>query len=362
MSWEPLFDELTGRYPRAEIERIPGKPFVAHLLDDALAEYRALKNACAVVVTPLMLPIVIEGGDGEDYLHRRLSQDICGLEPERGAWALQLGGEGRMEMEILLYRGGPVFWGLLDRHWAERSVEIIEQFVFAETVTIHRQWEAEAVIALAGPMAPAVLENLLLGRPEWIDAPWGAMTAGELRGVPCRVFRDGRWQVPYYHVCTPLPALPDLVTMLEGKATAAGGGLAGARAHEYFRIEQGVTQLGRDTGEMVNPLEAGLKGALCYTKGCYPGQEVIARMTNIGHPARLLAQLKWPGGTQIDAGTELKDAEGELAGMVTSSAALPGTDAVLGMGYVKWAHREAEQLTASCGDAEIPTEVRTIAH
>ena len=124
------------------------------------------------------------------------------------------------------------------------------------------------------------------------------------------------------------PVADALVTRLPG----INGSLVGADVREPARIELGLGRFGIDWDESTNPLEAGLDRALDYKKGCYVGQEVVAKATYIGHVNRRLVRLEWRG-SPVDAGTALVG--GKSPGRVTSCARVPGADRVIALGVVR---------------------------
>lgn len=113
---------------------------------------------------------------------------------------------------------------------------------------------------------------------------------------------------------------------------ARGAVPVGRDAVEVRRLELGLGRYGVDWGETTNPLEAGLDRMLDYTKGCYVGQEVVAKATYIGHVNKRLVRLAWEG-DPAPADTVLLG--GKSPGRVTSSARVPGTSRVVAMGVVR---------------------------
>lgn len=113
---------------------------------------------------------------------------------------------------------------------------------------------------------------------------------------------------------------------------ARGAVPVGREAVEVRRLELGLGRYGIDWGETTNPLEAGLDRMLDYTKGCYVGQEVVAKATYIGHVNKRLVRLSWEG-EPAAADTTLLG--GKSPGRVTSSARVPGTNRVLALGVVR---------------------------
>ena len=121
---------------------------------------------------------------------------------------------------------------------------------------------------------------------------------------------------------------------LREAVTEAGACPAGRDALELARIGQGVPAFGSELSETYNPLEAGLQHMVNYTKGCYIGQEVIARLTTYDKVQKRLVRLVWPSDAEVDAGGKLM-VDGRQAGVVTSAIRDPRTGTGLGLGYVR---------------------------
>lgn len=111
----------------------------------------------------------------------------------------------------------------------------------------------------------------------------------------------------------------------------------GFLAFDTLRVEAGEPWFGIDTDERTIPLEAGLERAIHFNKGCYPGQETIARITNLGHPARQMLGVRWNSEDPPPAGP-IFVGEAE-AGRLTSSTYSPRLAAAIGLAMMKWAHR-----------------------
>lgn len=109
--------------------------------------------------------------------------------------------------------------------------------------------------------------------------------------------------------------------------------------HETLRIESGIPKFGVDMDETTIVPELGLDGLISYNKGCYIGQEIIARIHFRGHVAkRLTGILSEPGAaaTGLLAGSELTTPEGKNAGRITSAAYSPKLDQTIALGFVRY--------------------------
>ena len=121
-----------------------------------------------------------------------------------------------------------------------------------------------------------------------------------------------------------------------------------SESYEVFRISAGVPAHGPEFGEEVNPLEAGLWDAVSFTKGCYVGQEVVARLNTYEKVKRYLAMLSLEDGAIPDAGAPLT-VDGKDAGKLTSVSPVLISGRRPALGYVRKSLRE----TRDCVDGGI---------
>jgi folate-binding protein YgfZ len=123
---------------------------------------------------------------------------------------------------------------------------------------------------------------------------------------------------------------------------------------EIVRVESGVPMYGRDITDENLPQEVNRNAqAISFTKGCYLGQETVARIDALGHVNKLLVGLKISGATVPTAGTELT-AQGKVVGHVTSAVFSPRLNAPLALGYVRTGNNEVgNRVESPLGSAEV---------
>lgn len=122
--------------------------------------------------------------------------------------------------------------------------------------------------------------------------------------------------------------------------------------YETLRLESGIPKYGIDMDETTIVPELGLDGLISYSKGCYIGQEIIARIHFRGHVAKQLTGLVLSGDSEPDfANRELRTADGKNAGRITSMTISPKLDRTIALAYVRYDYL-AEGTTLIAGDAE----------
>jgi folate-binding protein YgfZ len=185
-------------------------------------------------------------------------------------------------------------------------------------------WE----LLLAGPRAADVLRRLFAAEPPadrlaHVELPWAEGT------LSLRAFE------PAPRAAWILSADRRSTAGLWQALRQAGAHPCGEEALEAFRIELGWPEYGRDISPSNLPQEVGRdRRTISLTKGCYLGQETVARLDSHGHVNRILAGLRFDTPEVPPAGTELQTA-GRPAGQVTSAAFSPDLGAAIGLGYVR---------------------------
>jgi len=274
---------------------------------DALA---AVREGVVAVDRPDLATIALRGADVLRYLHAVCTQDTAGLRQGDAAEALLLSPKGRIEFA---FRLAVLADGVLldtDGDAAPALAERLARFVFRYDVTVAEP--AKGAVSLLGPGAD------------------GALTAADLPtpGPGLVVHRTA------VGVDLVGPDAPGAAASIERAGVAAGP----VELWELVRVERGLPRAGRELTDDVLAEEAGLLGSHVHLdKGCYPGQETVARVHNLGQVQRRLAGLRFgpggPGGLPAPP-TDLVTDDGRRAGQLRSVADHPELGPI-GLAYVR---------------------------
>ncbi len=241
----------------------------------------------------------VVGRDGLRFLHKNTSQDVAGLAPGRGARACALTVKGALVGDLrLLAREGDLL--LLTAPAARTAlVEHLARFALFDDVRFEDLAAPGAPGALVwlslwGPRAAAVVEAALGAGPPTDDLAHVAVDLAA-RGLvedtpagPATLVRDDE----VGHGCDVL-APAGARGALEAALVAAGAVVVGPAAVQQARVRAGVPWYGVDMDAETLPLEVGLeRRSISFTKGCYVGQEVVARVAHRGHVNRHLVRLR----------------------------------------------------------------------
>jgi folate-binding protein YgfZ len=303
---------------------------VAFSFGDADGEALAARRSAALFDVSPRLRLRVDGADRVDFLHRMLTSDVRGLEPGRVQPSLLLTAKGKIVADLLLLRTADAFRIDAEPQAAAHLPAELEKYVIADDVSIADESERFAELSIVGPDAPRIV-----GEAVGADAAAladGALLERDVAGAPGVVIRRDALGVPEFDVWVAADAAVSLFDALRPR----GAKPAGFLAREAVRIESGVPRFGADVDADSLPAEVGLEGAISYTKGCYVGQETIARLKYQGHVNRVLVRVELDATTPPPRFTALfAAAEEREVGRLTSAAASPSARAIVGLAIVR---------------------------
>jgi folate-binding protein YgfZ len=281
--------------------------------------------------------LILTGDDRVRFLHGMVTNDIEALRPGQGCHAAMLTTKGKMVADLVVYCDAEALLLEMDPSLREKVKGIFDKHIIMDDVVVedvtddvrelgvYGEDAAEAIarglgVDAAGLAGLAGLENYA-----FVEVASAGAGSGEGAGNgKVRVARAPELGVPGFHV----------IGGGAGLAAAIGGEPLGDDELEEWRIEAGTPLYGIDMGEDRLPIEAGVTDAVSFTKGCYLGQEVIARATNLGHINRRLVGLVVDGDDVVARGAKLSAPTRAEAGVVTSSARSRRLGRVIALAYV----------------------------
>jgi len=288
-------------------------------------EYAAIRGGVALVDCPQRGTIVVRGADRVDFVNRLVTQEIKKLADGAVAHAFLTNRKGRIDADLVVARLPDML--VLDTlaHDVAAVREALEKLVFSEDVQFEVRAATHARIALHGPKAEPALKALGLAAAGEVAA-WSA----QLGDARAEIWRVDEFGVPGFALSVPIAQAASVWRSF----VTFGARPAGWFATNTARIEAGTPYFRIDFGPTNLPHESGLLASrVSFTKGCYPGQEVVARMHNLGKPKQKLVGLRIEGellpvaDAQVFAFVE-GGSIGDPVGVVTSSGLAPMLGAV----------------------------------
>ncbi|HEY5657443.1 MAG TPA: glycine cleavage T C-terminal barrel domain-containing protein [Myxococcota bacterium] len=292
----------------------------------------------------------VAGGDRVRWLNGMLSNDVARLEPghaRSGCYALLLTPKGHIAADLHVLQRGDVFWLELAAEALAPVTAQLEKYIIADDVQLADRSRAFARFAVEGPRAPEAVAPFLGGAPPPGPDSWCAATLG---GAEIALAAFGWSGESGFQLFVPAPSADAAASALAASVRACGGSEADAEALEVLRIEAGIPRLGAELDEDVLPAEAHLtERAVSFSKGCYTGQEIVARLDARGQVQHLLVGLHFEGGEPPSPGAGI-EVGGRCVGEVTS-ACRSAAAGVIGLGYVRRALAAVGTGVSVCGRA-----------
>jgi folate-binding protein YgfZ len=293
----------------------------------------------------------VRGSDRIRWLDGMLTADVKALEKRgegAGGPALLLTHRGGIVADLRVGRLGETLLLECAKGELSRIRAVLEKMIIADDVVLSDRSEGHAVLGVEGARSGEVLaralgEGALPGPDGWAER--------SLAGIPVLVAAFGWSGEQAYQLRVERARAGALREAIEAAAIALGVVfVAGDRALlEVLRVEAGIPALGAELDEGVLPPEARLERAIAVNKGCYVGQEIVARLRSRGQVNHLLVGLRLEAGPLPEVGTALSVA-GRTTGEITSVASSP-SQGPIALAYVRREHAEVGTRVELAGGA-----------
>ena len=299
---------------------------------DLRAEYQALRHGVGLCDVSHRGLVRVTGWDRQRFVHAMVSNDTQSLQPGQGCYATFLNAKGHLMADFVVYAETDTYLFELEPQVVRPFMAAIEYFVISEDVTFHDESGHWGIVALQGPRATDLLTRVV--EQEVSALQMYASTTCQLAGHAVRCTRRSYTDELGYQLLTAPAALPEVWSALWAHREACEARAVGLEILDVVRIEAGIPVFGRDMTEETIPVEANLDAALSYTKGCYIGQEVIARIEARGHVNRKLVGLRLDGPCLPESGAKIVSPQREV-GWITSATYSPACQQNIALGYVR---------------------------
>jgi hypothetical protein len=280
---------------------------------DAAAERRAARDGAILAPLTHLGLIACSGADARSFLHGQLSNDVRQLAPGRSEYAAYCSAKGRMLANLLLWRENESYFLQLARSLQPPVQKRLGMFILRAKVALADVSDVYPVMGLAGGAAAAALKDIFPVLPQQAHELVRDPLKGTLIALP-----GGRFQ---------LVASRDSAETLWDKL-AASLQPVGAACWEWLEIRNGLPLIGAATQEQFVPQMANMEliGAVNFQKGCYPGQEIVARTQYLGQLKRRMVLAHVDAAVPPQAGDSVFSSEldGQASGMVVNAQPAPG--------------------------------------
>ena len=308
-------------------------------------EYTAAVEGAGIADRSHLGRLKVSGADAIDLLNRLSTNKLDDLQIGDIQGTVLTTNKGRIIDLLYVLRQDDHLLIITGPDTCRQVAEWIDFYTFVEDVEVEDVSDATAQISLIGGGAADAL-------PQLADIPAysaAAVSIGEVDALALRTDALGGFGCELIVSTAQQPALWDALKSL-------GATPVGEDALELLRIRNAIPDYGSELCEDYNPLEANLKRFISFNKGCYIGQEVVARLNTYDKVQRHLAQVSLQGAVEVPA--ELPADllhDGRKVGALTTAAAHPDGD-IVGLAYVRKAHASAGARLIADGVASVIVE------
>jgi len=315
----------------AAFEEVAGWEMPAHY-GAWVAEYQAVRQAVGLSDLSHRGKIRITGDDRVKWLQGLISNDILPLQPGQGCYSSFLTHKGKMLGYFRVYTLSGSLWVEDVGEVGDATFQALRKFLlYGIKAKMENCAESWGLLLVSGPKACATVSAAF--GVEMSDLKPVSAVAAQIGGHASLVLCTEETGEADLEVLLPVDALSTAWERLMEAGATYGIKAVGGHAREALRIEAGLPKAGPDLNEEIVPPEANLEGkAFSLNKGCYPGQEVVARMDTYGNVRRKLVGLVLKDSTVPPHGAKLFSEDREV-GWVSSAVHSPQLGTVIAFGF-----------------------------
>lgn len=317
---------------------------------DLGASYRVLCEACGVLGFSDRTRLILSGDDRQSFLHNLCTNDIKKLSRGQGCEAFITNVQGKcLGFVTVLNADDEVIVETVPQQ-ADLLLSHFDRYLITEDVELEDVGSRTCELMVVGPRAVEQLEAVAEGA---LPSLAYDHIRTSMQGIDCRVSVIPWLRVPARMIIADVAASSQLVSALTG----AGCLPCDVESFHRLRIESRFPWFGWDVTENNLPQEVDRNAsAISFTKGCYLGQETVARLDALGHVNRSLVVVRGPDSIPLTPGSDVQ-VDGSQVGVITSAAALPNGDPALALAYLRCQFTDpgtVVQLSTGAGEVITP--------
>lgn len=307
--------------------------------------YTQAGQDCTLIDEEGLCWIEVKGKDARKFLNGVLTNDIHKLGGQTGCYCLMLTPKGKIIADCFCYTCGDHFGLVCFQSLKNVILENLKRYIIFQNVEVLDQNKKWGALRVIGPKTKGHFDSLLKTLPSkefsYTESTW--------EGLALYVICKSQWGLPCYEFWIHQEELSKLKNQMNLPTISK-------EIQEVLRIESATPLFGLDMDEGTIPQEANLYNALSFDKGCYVGQEVIARLEKRGHVGKKLVQLVIEGKTPPKPGWKILSPAGEEVGQVTSSCFSPKYNASLALGFIRYQFLTLSEVKVGDSKAKVKIE------
>jgi len=328
-SYNEKFEFLKSIFPNAKVK---GESEIFEFFENPRAEYDALTLGVALKDLSNSCVFEITGDGSLDFLNRVTTNSIKDLKPFESRWTLFTNEKGRIIDRTLVINFKEKVLLVGSAELKNKLYSWINKYITLEDLKLNDISSMNSVLELSGPQADSFMTLIFDNEIE--NRENDQIGNFKLNELSYWIIKKTDFSVKkYFIICTPENGINLIKYMLDNKSVFDFK-IVGDEAYNIFRIERGIPAVSNEINDFNNPLEIGLSSDVSFTKGCYIGQEVIARLDTYDKVQRSLK------GITSDTDKGLTDNasiiyESKEIGKITSSVYSPNLKKNIALGLIK---------------------------
>ena len=312
--------------------------FLVSHYNDSVQEHLAVRNGIGIIDVSHRGRLRLTGTERAEYLHRIVSNEVTKLPSGGGNYAMILTNRGKIIADMNVIVAEDYIDLITDAIAKEDLHRNLDKYLIADDVEINDITAETGIILVSGVNSGSFIESLLgvdVANLEEYQSVNGKIVDLSVKCVSSLETGEVGFQL---HVNS-ASELSDLWQVLIAEGKSFGVVPVGLKALNSLRLEAGIPWFGNELDDSIIPLEAELEKAVNFEKGCYIGQEIVARMKYRGHPNRLLRGLEIDSEDLPSEKAVIRSGEKQI-GYVTSVVKSPTLNKTIALGYVRMAFTE----------------------
>lgn len=319
--------------------------------------YEAVQQSVGLIALKERGKVRADGPDRVSFLHNMISNDVEKLEERAGRHSTFLTAQGKIVAEFYIYKLADFLLLDLPSEAVGTTLETLNKYIIMDEVELSDCGSEWAHFSLQGPRCGELLNGLDL---QELPAKRLEICLGNWQSRPLVIIHKADFSQTGFEVLLASEHGEAFRQAVLEEGRELGVREVGGDARQVLRIEAGIPLFGAELDQSRYPMEARLDDALDFSKGCYIGQEVVAKATYIGGVARLLARIELEGNHVPPSGSALLDADGRKVGALTSSTFSQALQRPIALGYVKKKYAQAGQPLAVSLPDQTPIQARVV--
>lgn len=294
-------------------------------------QYDSAKSNGAIIDLSHRALIEVGGKDVISFLHRMLTNDIKSLKSGSGCFACLLNAQAKIIADMNVFVGNEKTWLAMEASIVDKTIQCLQKYTVTDDVTFTNQSKTQSILAITGPKAEDVVKTLFSPYPKDVFSH----TETKSKAFGCHLFCISLFGLKTWCVVVSVSEKEPVLNQIKAAAKPFGIDPIDKETSQILRVESGTPKYGADLTEDIILPEVKLieAKAVSFTKGCYPGQEIVARIDSRGKFAKQLTGIVLVGDKIPNSGDKIRKSGKEI-GWITSAVFSPALSKPIALGFV----------------------------